>query len=535
MAKHIFVTGGVVSSVGKGIIAASLGRLLKSRGLEVVLQKLDPYLNVDPSIMSPFQHGEVFVTDDGAEADLDLGHYERFIDVNLTEAATVTAGSIYQSLIARERAGDFGGGTVQVVPHLTNEIKDRVYALAKDSGADVVITEIGGTVGDIESLPFVEALRQMRYELGPGNSCHVHATLLPYITASSELKTKPTQHSVQTLRGLGLHPDFIVCRSEHEIHEDEIAKISLFCDVPKDHVIAALDVPTIYEVPLGLREQNFDVAVAQTLGLEVGESQLEEWENYIKTTKDLSDTVRIAMVGKYVTLPDAYLSVIEALKHSGVHHNHRIEIGWIDSETLSPEQVKAALSKGDFDGILAPGNFGVDHWEGKIAAAQFARENNIPYLGICLGMQAALIDFARNVAGLTDANSVEFDKDTPHPLIISNENGEAGSNRSAIRLGAHTEKLTENTLVAAAYAQDAVEERHRNHYEINTDYRDKLEDAGLVISAVSDDEQYIEAIELADHPWFVGTQAHIEYKSRPTKPAPLIRDFIGAAIDKKAS
>ncbi|MCL2492371.1 MAG: CTP synthase [Coriobacteriia bacterium] len=537
MTKHIFVTGGVVSSVGKGIIAASLGRLLKSRGLEVVLQKLDPYLNVDPSIMSPFQHGEVFVTDDGTEADLDLGHYERFIDVNLTNAATVTAGSIYQSLIARERAGDFGGGTVQVVPHLTNEIKDRITKLAQDSGADVVITEIGGTVGDIESLPFVEALRQMRYELGPGNSCHVHATLLPYITASSELKTKPTQHSVQTLRGLGLHPDFIVCRSEHEIHEDEIAKISLFCDVPKDHVIAALDVPSIYEVPLSLRDQNFDLAVAKFLGLEVGESDLAEWEQYIQATKELGDTVRIAMVGKYVTLPDAYLSVIEALKHSGVFHKQRIDIGWIDSETLTPEQVTAALADGDYDGILAPGSFGVDFCEGKIAAAQYARENDIPYLGICLGMQAALIDFGRNVAGLEGANSIEFDADTPHPLIILNQSNtdDPNTHRHAIRLGAHTEKLAEGTKVAQAYRDTSIDERHRNHYEINSAYREELEKAGLIISAVSGDDEFIEAIELADHPWFVGTQAHIEYKSRPTRPAPLIRDFIGAAIANKPS
>jgi CTP synthase len=534
MTKYIFVTGGVVSSVGKGIVAASLGRLLKSRGLEVVLQKLDPYLNVDPSIMSPFQHGEVFVTDDGTEADLDLGHYERFIDVNLTHAATVTAGSIYQTLIARERAGDFGGGTVQVVPHLTNEIKARIKKLADDSGADVVITEIGGTVGDIESLPFVEALRQMRYELGPGNSCHIHATLLPYINASSELKTKPTQHSVQTLRGLGLQPDFIVCRSEHEISDEEIAKISLFCDVPKDHVIAALDVSSIYEVPLRLREQDFDVEVAKFLGLAYGESKLEDWERYHEDSQALAETVRIAMVGKYVTLPDAYLSTIEALKHSGVHHHHRIELGWIDSETLSPQEVTAALEAGDYDGILAPGSFGVGRCEGKIAAARFARENKIPYLGICLGMQAAIIEFARNVAGLKDANSLEFEEKTPHPVIVANANGGGNSDR-AIRLGAHRESLTPRTRVAEAYGVDSVEERHRNHYEVNTDYRDRLEDAGLVISAVSGDDEFIEAVELADHPWFVGTQAHVEYKSRPTRPAPLIRDFVGAAITHKAS
>jgi len=533
MAKYIFVTGGVVSSVGKGIIAASLGRLLKSRGLEVVLQKLDPYLNVDPSIMSPFQHGEVFVTDDGTEADLDLGHYERFIDVNLTNAATVTAGSIYQTLIARERAGDFGGGTVQVVPHLTNEIKSRVKKLADDSGADVVITEIGGTVGDIESLPFVEALRQMRYELGPGNSCHIHATLLPYITASSELKTKPTQHSVQTLRGLGLQPDFIVCRSEHEISDEEIAKISLFCDVPKDHVIAALDVTSIYEVPLLLREQNFDSEVATFLGLEFGECELADWERYNADSKALTETVRIAMVGKYVSLPDAYLSTIEALKHSGVYHHHRIELGWIDSETLSPDEVRAALETGRYDGILAPGSSGVNKCEGKIAAAQFARENKIPYLGICLGMQTALIEFARNVAGLQGAHSTEFDKDTPHPVIIANTSDHAVNGHPAIRLGAFNERLQPNTLVAAAYDADDVDERHRNRYEVNPEYRAALVDAGLVISAVSGDDEIIEAVELADHPWFVGAQPHIEYKSRPTRPAPLIRDFVGAAIDHK--
>jgi len=534
MAKYIFVTGGVVSSVGKGIVAGSLGRLLKSRGLKVVLQKLDPYLNVDPSIMSPFQHGEVFVTDDGAEADLDLGHYERFIDVNLTRAATVTAGSVYQTLIARERKGDFGGGTVQVVPHLTNEIKDRIYQLAKDTDADVVITEIGGTVGDIESLPFVESIRQMRYELGQGNSCLIHATLLPYIAASSELKTKPTQHSVQTLRGLGIQPDFIVCRSEHDISEDEIAKISLFCDVPKDHVIASLDAPSIYAVPLTLREQKFDLSVAKFLGLNVEESKLDAWEQYNEISQGLTDAVRIALVGKYVTLPDAYLSTIEALMHSGVFHSHKIEFGWIDSEALSPDEIRAELAKSNYDGILAPGSFGVDKCEGKIAAAQYARENKIPYLGICLGMQVAIIEFARNVAGLTDANSIEFDENTPHPVIIPNKNGGVSSDRYAIRLGACEQKLTPDTKVAAAYAAENATERHRNHYEINPEYREALEEAGLIISAISaGDDEYIEAVELPDHPWFVGAQAHIEYKSRPTRPAPLIRDFIGAAIAHK--
>ena len=533
MTKYIFVTGGVVSSVGKGIVAASLGRLLKSRGLGVVLQKLDPYLNVDPSIMSPFQHGEVFVTDDGAEADLDLGHYERFIDVNLTRAATVTAGSVYQYLIARERKGDFGGGTVQVVPHLTNEIKDRVYQLAADTSADVVITEIGGTVGDIESLPFVEAIRQMRYELGPGNSCLIHATLLPYIAASSELKTKPTQHSVQTLRGFGIHPDFIVCRSEHEISEDEIAKISLFCDVPKDHVIASLDVPSIYAVPLTLREQKLDLSVAKFLGLEVGESKLEAWERYNEVSQGMTDSVNIALVGKYVTLPDAYLSTIEALMHSGVFHKNKINFGWIDSEALSPDEIRTTLSQGGYDGILAPGSFGVDDCEGKIAAAQYARENKIPYLGICLGMQVAIIEFARNVAGLADANSVEFDENTAFPVIIPNKTGAVNSDQHAVRLGAYEHTLTEGTKVAAAYETDIIMERHRNHYEVNPEYRALLEEAGLIVSAISEGGEYIEAIELPDHPWFVGTQAHIEYKSRPTRPAPLIRDFIGAAVAHK--
>jgi len=533
--KYIFVTGGVVSSVGKGIIAASLGRLLTSRGLKVVLQKLDPYLNVDPSIMSPFQHGEVFVTDDGAEADLDLGHYERFIDVNLTKAATVTAGSIYQSLIARERNGDFGGGTVQVVPHLTNEIKNRVTQLALDTDADVVITEIGGTVGDIESLPFVEALRQMRYELGPRTSCHIHTTLLPYIAASSELKTKPTQHSVQTLRGLGIQPDFIVCRSEHEIDDEEIAKISLFCDVPKDHVVAALDVPSIYQVPLELRDQGFDLAVATYLDLEVGELEIADWEQYNEVSQGLSKDVRIAVVGKYVSLPDAYLSTVEALKHSGVFHNHEVELGWIDSETLSPGQLRDALETGDFDGILAPGSFGVDQCESKIEAARYARENGIPYLGICLGMQMAVIDFARHVAGLTGANSCEFDADTPHPVIVANKNGNGCSDSHAIRVGSFIERLVPGTKIAHAYGTECIEERHRHHYEVNNEYRKRLEDAGLIVSAVSENGEYIEAIELDTHPFYVGTQAHIEYKSRPTRPAPLIRDFVGAAIQRKSN
>lgn len=530
--KHIFVTGGVVSSLGKGITAASLGRLLKSRGLKVMLQKLDPYLNVDPGTMSPFQHGEVFVTDDGAETDLDLGHYERFIDESLPTSSSVTAGSLYQALITKERRGDFLGGTVQVIPHFTNEIKYRINRLAHESEADVVITEVGGTVGDIESLPFIEAIRQMRKEVGRENVCYIHVTLVPFLAASQELKTKPTQHSVQELRSIGVLPDFIVCRSERPLNDDIIKKIALFCDVENDSVISMLDAPSIYAVPEALRAQEFDAKVLTRLGLEAPEPEMSEWDTYVKRAASLSERVKIALVGKYVSLPDAYLSVHEALTHAGVFHGHAVDVEWVDSENIAPEEVAEVLN--GFDGILVPGGFGMRGSEGKIAAARFARENKVPYLGICLGMQMAVADFARNVAGLEGANSLEFDPTTPHPVIdLMRAQMNVHEKGGTMRLGSYPCIVKPGTLGYAAYGQEEVTERHRHRFEFNNEYREQLEAAGMIISGVSPDGTLVEMIELADHPWFVGNQGHPEFKSRPTRPAPLFRDFIGASIANK--
>lgn len=532
MAKHIFVTGGVVSSLGKGITAASLGRLLKSRGIKVVMQKLDPYLNVDPGTMSPFQHGEVFVTDDGAETDLDLGHYERFIDESLSQNANVTAGSVYQTLITKERRGDFLGGTVQVVPHVTNEIKGRILRLAQESQADVVITEVGGTVGDIESHPFIEAIRQMRKEVGRANACYIHVTLVPYLNASKELKTKPTQHSVQQLRSIGIQPDFIVCRSEHELNEDIFRKIALFCDVDNDAVMAALDAPSIYAVPRALREQEFDVRVLDRLGIVAGERQMGEWDAYVDKLHTFTENVRIALVGKYVSLPDAYLSVHEALDHAGVYHSHNVEVEWIDSEELTAEQVTELLA--NFDGILVPGGFGYRGAEGKIAAAQYARVKKVPYFGICLGMQMAVAEFARNVAGFPGANSTEFEPATEHPVIdlMRDQYGVADMG-GTMRLGSYPCIVKEGTKAFEAYGKTDITERHRHRFEVNNEYREALEAAGMVISGLSPDGSLVEMIELPDHPWFVGNQGHPEFKSRPTRPAPLFRDFIGAAVAYK--
>lgn len=532
MAKHIFVTGGVVSSLGKGITAASLGRLLKSRGLKVVMQKLDPYLNVDPGTMSPFQHGEVFVTDDGAETDLDLGHYERFIDESLSQDANVTAGSVYQTLITKERRGDFLGGTVQVVPHVTNEIKGRILRLAEESNADVVITEVGGTVGDIESHPFIEAIRQMRKEVGRENSCYIHVTLVPYLNASKELKTKPTQHSVQQLRSIGIQPDFIVCRSEHELNDDIIRKIGLFCDVDNDAVMSALDASSIYAVPVALREQQFDERVLKRLSIDAGPLHMQEWDDYVTRLESLTDTVKIALVGKYVSLPDAYLSVHEALDHAGVFHGHDIEVEWVDSEELTPEQVTSILA--NFDGILVPGGFGMRGSEGKIAAARYARENKVPYFGICLGMQMAVAEFARNVAGLDNANSTEFDPATENPVIdLMRDQYDVSEMGGTMRLGSYPCVVTPGTKAFDAYGAIDITERHRHRYEVNNEYRQALEDAGLIISGISPDGKLVEMVELADHPWFVGNQGHPEFKTRPTRPAPLFRDFIGAAVKYK--
>ena len=529
MAKYIFVTGGVTSSLGKGITAASLGRLLKSRGLKVTIQKLDPYLNVDPGTMSPFQHGEVFVTDDGGETDLDLGHYERFIDEALSRRSNVTAGSVYQSLIAKERHGDFLGGTVQVIPHVTNEIKERILTLAEETQPDVVITEVGGTVGDIESLPFLEAIRQLKKDVGRDNVCYIHVTLVPYIAASSELKTKPTQHSVKELRSIGVQPDFIVCRSDRPIDAAIRRKIALFCDVDPAAVVSAQDARSIYEVPSNLRGQGLDAMVIDHLQLECGELDMSEWDAFVRHSQQLTDTVEIALVGKYVQLPDAYLSVNEALKHAGIHHDHDVHVHWVDAEGITPEEVDQILS--EMDGILVPGGFGIRGIEGKIRAACYARENKVPYLGICLGMQVAVCEFARNVAGLDGANSAEFEPLTPHPVIdLMPDQNDVHDMGGSMRLGAYPCVVVKGTKGMQAYGEDVIHERHRHRYEVSNAYRQRLVDAGLVISGLSPDGTLVEMVELPDHPWFVGNQGHPEFKSRPTRPAPLFRDFVGAAV-----
>ncbi|MEL7667971.1 MAG: CTP synthase [Actinomycetota bacterium] len=534
MTKHIFVTGGVVSGLGKGITAASLGRLLKGRGLKVTIQKLDPYLNVDPGTMSPFQHGEVFVTDDGGETDLDLGHYERFIDESLTRDCSVTAGSIYQSIITKERRGDYLGGTVQVIPHVTNAIKERVLRLAEQTQADVVITEVGGTVGDIESLPFIEAIRQLRKDVGRQNVCYIHVSLVPYIAASAELKTKPTQHSVKELRSIGIQPDFIVCRSDRPIDAGIRRKVALFCDVDPKAVVSCEDAPSIYEVPVTLHEQGLDVMVIERLELACGELDIAEWQRFVDHRRSLDKTVDIALVGKYVALPDAYLSVTEALDHAGIFHDRKVNVHWLDAESLSPDEVEGRLS--DFDGILVPGGFGVRGIEGKVGAARWARENDVPYLGICLGMQVAVVEYARHVAGLEDANSGEFDPVTPHPVIdLMREQHDLHDLGGTMRLGAYPCKVVPDTKGHAAYGESVVYERHRHRYEVNNAYRQQLTDAGLVISGLSPDDKLVEMIEIPGHPWFVGMQGHPEFKSRPTRPAPLFRDFIGAAAAHRAA
>ncbi len=534
MTKHIFVTGGVVSSLGKGITAASLGRLLKSRGLKVTIQKLDPYLNVDPGTMSPFQHGEVFVTDDGGETDLDLGHYERFVDESLSRDCNVTAGSVYQNLISKERRGDFLGGTVQVIPHVTNEIKERINRLAEQTKPDVIITEVGGTVGDIESLPFLEAIRQMRKDKGRDNVCYIHVSLVPWIGASSELKTKPTQHSVKELRSIGIQPDFIVCRSDRPIDVSIRRKIALFCDVEPEAVVSAQDARSIYEVPMRLREQKLDTMVMERLALSAGEPDMAEWEAFVAHSAALPDEVRIALVGKYVALPDAYLSVTEALDHAGIFHDHKVKVEWVDAESLTPEEVDATFAS--FDGILVPGGFGIRGVEGKIRAARYARENGVPYFGICLGMQVAVAEFARHVAGLPGANSSEFDPVTEHPVIdLMRDQKDVADMGGTMRLGAYPCKVTPGTKGWAAYGEEVIYERHRHRYEVNNAYRDQLVEAGLVISGVSPDGRLVEMVELADHPWFLGNQGHPEVKSRPTRPAPLFRDFVGAAVQYRRS
>jgi CTP synthase len=527
----VFVTGGVVSSLGKGITAAALGRLLKARGLRVQVQKFDPYLNVDPGTMSPFQHGEVFVTEDGAETDLDIGHYERFVDENLSRNANHTSGSIWYSVIRKERKGEYLGSTVQVIPHVTNEIKDRIRRVGASSDADVVISEIGGTVGDIESLPFLEAIRQFRREAGAENVMYVHVTYVPWIETAGELKTKPTQHSVNELRRIGIHPDVVVCRSNEPLSYDIREKIALFADVDSRAVIVNEDVSDVYLVPVRLQEEGFDALVCERLGLDGEAPDLGEWNELVERIGQREGEIEIALVGKYVKLADAYLSVHEALKHSGIHHGVNVRVRWVDAEGMSVEEAAAELERSH--GVLVPGGFGSRGWEGKIVACQVARERGIPYLGICLGMHVAVSEFARNVAGLDGANSTEMDPETPFPVIdLLPEQKEVEDLGGTMRLGAQAVDLAEGTRVRDAYGEAVVYERHRHRYEVNNHFRPKLIEAGLVVSGTYQEGRLVEIVELPDHPWFVASQFHPEFKSRPTRPAPLFREFVGAAVER---
>lgn len=532
MTKYIFVTGGVVSSLGKGITAASLGRLLKNRGLNVTIQKFDPYINVDPGTMSPYQHGEVFVTDDGAETDLDLGHYERFIDINLSKLSNVTSGRVYSTVLRKERRGDYLGGTVQVIPHITNEIKERVLRAGSETNADVVITEIGGTVGDIESLPFLEAIRQIKSDIGQDNVLYLHCTLVPYIKAAGEMKTKPTQHSVKELRSLGIQPNVIVVRTEMPISQDMKDKIALFCDIDKNAVIECRDADTLYSVPLALQEQKLDQIVCDHLKLLCPEADMTEWKQLVEKVLNLSKKTKIALVGKYVELQDAYLSVAEALKHAGYAFDADIDIDWINSEDVTKENVASLL--GEADGILVPGGFGDRGVEGKIHAIQYARENQKPFLGICLGMQLATIEFARNVLGLEGAHSSELNPNTPYPIIdLLPEQKDVEDLGGTLRLGLYPCKLSEGTKAMEAYGEEVVYERHRHRYEFNNQFRQDMEARGFVFSGTSLDGRLVEIVELEEHPWFVAAQFHPEFTSRPTRPQPLFRDFIEASLNNK--
>jgi CTP synthase len=534
--KYIFITGGVVSSLGKGITAASLGRLLKSRGQKVALQKFDPYINVDPGTMSPYQHGEVYVTEDGAETDLDVGHYERFVDQNLSKYANVTTGRIYQTVLDKERRGDYLGQTVQVIPHITNEIKEQVMKFEKTSAVkpDVIITEIGGTVGDIESLPFLEAIRQLKFDLGKDRVMYIHVTLIPYIKAAGELKTKPSQHSVKELRSIGIQPDILVCRTEKDISQDIKAKLALFCDVDREAVIQLKDASSIYEVPLMLAQEGFDREVVKRLGLECHEADLAEWEEMVQRVRSLDKKITIALVGKYVELPDAYLSVVESLKHAGFQYNTEVNIKWIDAENIEKEGPEKLLQ--DVDGILVPGGFGERGIEGKIATAGYARKNKVPLLGICLGMQCAVIEFARNICGLSDANSIEFAADTPYPVVhLMLEQERIENKGGTMRLGVYPCHLLPDTKSLTAYGQDLINERHRHRYEINNDFREILEQNGMKISGVSPDGKLVEMIEITDHPWFVACQFHPELKSRPNRPHPLFLGLVKASLDRKSN
>ncbi len=530
-AKFVFVTGGVVSGLGKGITAASLGRLLKSRGLRVTMQKFDPYLNVDPGTMNPFQHGEVFVTDDGAETDLDLGHYERFIDENLTQNSNVTSGRVYWNVLQKERNGDYGGATVQVIPHITNEIKSRITA-GKEN-VDVAIIEVGGTVGDIESQPFLEAIRQFATEIGRNNCLFIHVTLVPYLAASHEQKTKPTQHSVKELLSIGIQPDIIVLRSELPVGEDQKKKIALFCNVKENCVIQNLDLPLLYSVPLALKEERLDDIVCKHFCLDTHGADLTEWIKMVNTAMALTETVTIAMVGKYVDLHDAYLSVAEALTHGGIGNHVKVDIRWVDSELITSENVAEVLE--GVQGILVPGGFGQRGIEGKITAVRYARERKVPFLGICLGMQMAIVEYSRHVLGLEDANSAEFDPQTSNPVIdLMPEQKDVVQLGGTMRLGKYPCKLLSGSKAFELYdEQPLISERHRHRYEVNNDYRDRLEAAGVVFCGRSPDNRIVEMMELPNHPWFMGAQFHPEFKSRPNRPHPLFRGFVGAAKEYK--
>jgi len=531
--KYIFVTGGVVSGLGKGIAAASLGRLLKQRGYKVALQKFDPYLNVDPGTMNPYQHGEVFVTDDGAETDLDLGHYERFTDENLTVNSSVTSGKIYWSILCREREGKFLGGTIQIIPHITDEIKENIYRLGRTGKPDIVITEIGGTVGDIESQPFLEAIRQVGQEVGRADVMYVHVSLIVNIPGSTELKSKPTQHSAKELLSLGIQPDVILCRSQYPVPEDIRRKISLFCNLPPENVIPNLTAPILYQVPLMLEDGGLAHVVCKRLGLTDWTPDLAEWRAMVERAKNASDHVRIALVGKYVALHDAYLSVAEALTHGGIENDVKVDISWVDSEQVTDENAAAML--GDCDGVLVPGGFGDRGIEGKISAVRYARENKVPFLGICLGMQMAVVEFARHVAGMEGAHSSEFNPNSPNPVIdLMPEQRNVTDKGGTMRLGAYPCHVTsQKTFTYEAYQSQVIYERHRHRYEFNNDYRKILTEKGMSLAGLSPDGRLVEIIEYSDHPWFVGVQFHPELKSRPNKAHPLFREFVKAAKRRK--
>ncbi len=530
--KYIFVTGGVVSSLGKGITAASLGRLLKARGLNVVLQKLDPYINVDPGTMNPFQHGEVFVTDDGGETDLDLGHYERFTGVNLRRDASVSAGSIYQAVIQKERRGDYLGGTVQVIPHITNEIKARIKRMGDRDEVDVVISEVGGTVGDIEGLPFLEAIRQFGKDVGRDNVAYIHVTLVPYIPSAEELKSKPTQHSVAELRSRGIHPDVIVVRSDRPIDDSIRRKISLFCDVDDDSVINALDAGNLYEIPLLLHDRGLDDVIVKRLRIEAPEPDLDAWRKMVQRAETADQAVTIGVVGKYVDLPDAYLSVVESLRHGALANGARLDLRWVPSEEMTG--LYAASHMDGLDGVLVPGGFGPRGIEGKIEAIRFARENQIPFLGLCLGMQCAVIEYARNVAGLANAHSAEFEPTSPHPVIDLMESQQDVSEKGGtMRLGLYAAKLAEDSLVRSLYGEPVIYERHRHRFEVNNRYRRDLEQAGLRLTGLSPDENLVEIVELPGHPFFLASQFHPEFKSRPNHPHPMFEGFMKAALSRR--